>query len=115
VTTTAGNATGAAMIAPPIIIRKTVSFPLKEIPRVYCFDDLGTESSLKYFGNKCSVMAKFLLSRYDLFISKRMLTRITTNLSSNEIEEMYGTRVRSRLREQFNLIAFQFDAKDRRC
>jgi DNA replication protein DnaC len=98
------------------IIRKysTLSF-VKEVPRIYCFDDLGTESSLKYFGNECSVMAEVLLSRYDLFISKRMLTHITTNLNSDEIEDMYGTRVRSRLREQFNLIAFQCDAQDKRC
>jgi DNA replication protein DnaC len=97
------------------IIRKysTLSF-VKESPRIYCFDDLGTESSLKYFGNECNVMAEVMLSRYDLFISKRMLTHITTNLNSDEIEELYGTRVRSRLREQFNLIAFDDNAKDKR-
>jgi DNA replication protein DnaC len=97
------------------VIRKysTLSF-LKEKPRVYCFDDLGTENNLKYYGNDCNVMAEVMLSRYDQFISKRMLTHITTNLNSDEIEDMYGTRVRSRLREQFNLIAFDDNAKDKR-
>jgi hypothetical protein len=97
------------------VIRKysTQSFN-KDIPRTYCFDDLGTENTLKYYGNDCNVMAEILLSRYDLFVAKRMLTHITTNLNSTEIGELYGDRVRSRLREQFNLIAFDSNAKDKR-
>ena len=87
----------------------------KDLPKAYCFDDLGTENNLKYYGNDCNVMAEIMLSRYDLFISRRMITHITTNLNGDEIEDLYGTRVRSRLREQFNLIAYPFDAKDKRC
>lgn len=83
-------------------------------PRTYCFDDLGTENNLKYFGNECNVMAEILLSRYDLFISKKLLTHITTNLSATEIEKHYGNRVRSRLREMVNLIAFEKIAQDKR-
>lgn len=85
-----------------------------DIPGTYCFDDLGIENSLKYFGNECNVMAEILLSRYELFISRQMITHLTTNLNSSEIEEIYGTRVRSRLREQFNLIAFDQNSKDKR-
>ncbi len=84
------------------------------IPIAWCFDDLGTENNLKYFGNECNVMAEILLSRYDLFVSGHMLTHLTTNLNSSEIEEIYGSRLRSRLREQFNLIAFSESAKDKR-
>jgi DNA replication protein DnaC len=83
-------------------------------PRTYCFDDLGTENNLKYFGNECNVMAEILLSRYDLFISKKLQTHITTNLSATEIEKHYGNRVRSRLREMVNLIAFEKIAQDKR-
>ena len=83
-------------------------------PRTYCFDDLGTENNLKYFGNECNVMAEILLSRYDLFISKKLFTHITTNLSATEIETHYGNRVRSRLREMVNLIAFEKTAQDKR-
>lgn len=83
-------------------------------PRTYCFDDLGTENNLKYFGNECNVMAEILLSRYDLFISKKLKTHITTNLSATEIEKHYGNRVRSRLRELCNLIAFDNLAEDKR-
>jgi DNA replication protein DnaC len=83
-------------------------------PRTYCFDDLGTENNLKYFGNECNVMAEILLSRYDLFISKKLKTHITTNLSATEIETHYGNRVRSRLREMVNLIAFEKTVQDKR-
>lgn len=83
-------------------------------PKIYCFDDLGTESALKFFGNECNVMAEILQSRYDLFIHNHMLTHITTNLNSDEIETLYGTRVRSRLREMFNLITFPPDTPDKR-
>ena len=83
-------------------------------PKTICFDDLGTENNLKYFGNECNVMAEILLSRYDLFTSKKLLTHITTNLSASEIEINYGNRVRSRLREMINLIAYDKTAKDKR-
>ncbi|MDE3235477.1 MAG: AAA family ATPase [Bacteroidota bacterium] len=83
-------------------------------PRVFCFDDLGVESSLKYYGNECNVLAEVLLSRYDLFIAHGLLTHITTNLSAGEIEQAYGNRIRSRMREQFNLVAFDKEAVDKR-
>jgi hypothetical protein len=85
-----------------------------DIPRHYCFDDLGVENNLKYFGNECNVMAEILLSRYDLFVSKKLLTHVTTNLSASEIEGFYGHRVRSRMREQFNLISFDARSADKR-
>jgi len=59
-------------------------------------------------------MAEILLSRYDMFIQKGILTHITTNLSAPELESMYGSRVRSRMREMFNLVAFERNAKDKR-
>jgi len=49
--------------------------------KVFCFDDLGVE---------------------------------TTNLNSVELEKMYGVRVRSRLREMFNLITFPKETQDKR-
>ncbi len=82
--------------------------------RNYCFDDLGVETNLKYYGNECNVMAEIILSRYDIFISKQVITHITSNLSATEIESAYGNRVRSRLREMLNLIAFDKDVEDKR-
>jgi DNA replication protein DnaC len=43
-----------------------------------------------------------------------MLTHATTNLSASELEEIYGNRLRSRMREMFNLVAFDKDASDKR-
>lgn len=83
-------------------------------PKTICFDDLGVENNLKYYGNECNVMAEIILSRYDLFISKKLQTHITTNLSASEIESHYGNRVRSRLREICNLIAFDRNIIDKR-
>lgn len=83
-------------------------------PKTFCFDDLGTENNLKYYGNECNVMAEIILSRYDLFVSRKLQTHITTNLSASEIEKQYGNRVRSRLREMVNLIAFSRDVVDKR-
>jgi hypothetical protein len=36
------------------------------------------------------------------------------NLNSAEIEKKYGLRVRSRMREMFNLVAFPADTPDKR-
>jgi DNA replication protein DnaC len=83
-------------------------------PKTICFDDLGTESNLKYYGNECNVMAEILLSRYDIYIAKRIQTHITTNFSASEIETQYGNRVRSRLREIVNLISYDKSTPDKR-
>jgi DNA replication protein DnaC len=80
----------------------------------YCFDDLGTEKNLKYYGNECNIMAEIILSRYDIFISKKIYTHITSNLSASEIETSYGNRVRSRMRQMLNLIAFDKSTPDKR-
>jgi energy-coupling factor transporter ATP-binding protein EcfA2 len=85
-----------------------------DIPRHYCFDDLGIENNIKYYGNECNVMAEILLSRYDFFVTRKLLTHITTNLSASEIETIYGNRIRSRMREQFNLLSFSGNSKDKR-
>jgi len=97
-----------------VIVRYSRKSIYHEKPRVYCFDDLGTENNLKYFGNECNVLAEILLSRYDIFVSFGMITHITTNLNSSEIESFYGTRVRSRMREMFNLVSFSREARDKR-
>ncbi|MEP1095965.1 MAG: ATPase [Cyclobacteriaceae bacterium] len=83
-------------------------------PKIYCFDDLGAENTFKYFGNDCNVMAEVILSRYDLIISHEMKTHITTNLNSSEIQSIYGNRVRSRMREMFNLVSFDSMSRDKR-
>ena len=77
-----------------------------------CFDDLGTEGSKKNFGNSVNVMENIIMNRYDMGVLPWHCTHITTNLSGDEIEEYYGTRVRSRMREMFNMLTLS--GEDRR-
>lgn len=79
-----------------------------------CFDDLGTEVDKKHYGNESNVMAEILLNRYDRKSDLKGKTHITTNLNTTEIGERYGDRVRSRLREMFNVLIFDEKSPDRR-
>jgi len=90
---------------------------------VFCFDDLGIESTGCHYGKECNVMGEILLSRYDLFMQaghsqrnsqRQTKTHITTNLNAKELEARYGSRLRSRMRESYNLISFGKNAKDKR-
>ncbi|MEE9361421.1 MAG: ATPase [Cellulophaga sp.] len=80
----------------------------------YCFDDLGIEPTGRHFGKDCNVMGEILLSRYDSFLNHKIKTHATTNLNAQELEERYGNRVRSRMRQLFNLVAFDKGAGDKR-
>ena len=81
-----------------------------------CFDDLGVEPMGRHYGKDCNVMGEVLLSRYELYLKTKtkVKTHATTNLNAEELEEHYGNRVRSRMRELFNLIAFDTDTRDKR-
>jgi len=75
-------------------------------PKPLCLDDLGLESTIKHYGNETNTIAEILLNRYHLFTTRGMITHATTNLNPDELENLYGNRVRSRMREMFNLISF---------
>ena len=80
----------------------------------FCFDDLGVEPMGRYYGQDCNVMGEVLLSRYELFVNHKVKTHATTNLNADELEGRYGNRVRSRMRQLFNLIAFDQATSDKR-
>ena len=80
----------------------------------YCFDDLGSEQQIKHFGNDCNVMAEVLITRYEQFVENNSITHLTSNLSASEIEGLYGNRLRSRMRNMFNLISFNINSNDKR-
>lgn len=83
-------------------------------PKNFCFDDLGAETTSKYFGNECNVMAEILLTRYDLYKDQGIITHATTNLTADELEATYGNRLRSRMREMFNLFGYDGTSEDKR-
>ncbi|SDX54628.1 DNA replication protein DnaC [Lutibacter oricola] len=84
----------------------------------YCFDDLGVEPTGSHYAKECNVLGEILLSRYELFCNpepkRKIFTHITTNLNAKELERRYGNRVRSRLRQMFNLISFDESSIDKR-
>jgi predicted ATPase len=79
-----------------------------------CLDDLGVEQNIKHFGNECNTIGEILLHRYDLFVNEGIVTHATTNLNADELEDIYGIRVRSRLRTMFNLVSFPEGTVDKR-
>lgn len=79
-----------------------------------CFDDMGLEPIGRYYGTDCNVIGEIMLSRYELFLQHKIKTHATTNLNAEELEERYGQRVRSRMREIFNLVAFDPTTNDKR-
>ncbi|MDT0690919.1 ATPase [Salegentibacter sp. F188] len=84
--------------------------------KFFCFDDLGVEPAGRFYGKDCNVIGEVLLSRHELFLQTKhnIKTHATTNLNAEELEERYGNRVRSRMRELFNLVAFDEGAEDKR-
>lgn len=72
---------------------------------IYCFDDFGAENISKFYGNEINVMEELMQDRYDQFKLSGMKTHVTSNLKDgNLMEELYGPRVRDRIREMFNFI-----------
>lgn len=80
----------------------------------FCIDDLGVEHNIKHFGNECNTIGEIMLQRYDMHVSYGIVTHATTNLNADELEDIYGIRVRSRLRSMFNLVSFPESTKDKR-
>lgn len=78
-----------------------------------CIDDIGTETMGKHFGKEKNVITEVILNRYDNGLPSRM-THVTTNLTANEMEDRYGSRVRDRMREMFNVLEFKVDSPSRR-
>lgn len=80
--------------------------------KIIYLDDVGTEeATVNHFGTKINWFKDFIekyYTRKELF--KNLV--ISTNLNANELEEKYGSRVRSRMREMFNVVDVK--GKDRR-
>ena len=77
-----------------------------------CFDDLGADEKRKYYGDRANALAEILEGRYRM--NRHYMTHITTNLDGEDIEEFYGVRTRSRVREMFNIITFDPSSPDMR-
>jgi hypothetical protein len=86
---------------------------MKDTVKPFVFDDLGTERESMNYGNRQDVMISIMSDRYELFVEHGIKTHCTTNLMSGEdIEKQYGSRIRSRCKEMFNVIDLR--GEDRR-
>jgi hypothetical protein len=75
-----------------------------------CFDDFGTEiesGESSNFGNKKNVLGEIVLRHYALNDDKVFRYHFTTNLNAEQVGQLYGPRVRSRIREMCNIISLQ--------
>lgn len=71
-------------------------------------DDLGSEPMVK------NITREYLFTLLNERISAGKGTVIATNLSTDDLEEVYGERVRSRLADQRRSIVLKFTGKDLR-
>lgn len=71
----------------------------------WMFDDIGTEEIIKDYGNPLDAFERIYHQRY---LDKEKIpfssAHLTTNLDAKKIEDRYGLRMRSRLREMYNVI-----------
>lgn len=92
-------------------VKSSGEYNLTSFNRVL-FDDAGSEqATVNHYGTKINWLKDFL----ELYYTKRQsFSRliVTTNCDFKEIEELYGYRVRSRIREMFNV--FHLKGSDRR-
>lgn len=85
-------------------VKETGSCDLR-LDRITVIDDIGNEPvPVKYYGTEINWFKDFIEMSYLKNVDFRNLI-ITTNLGANHIQELYGYRVRSRLREMFNVIS----------
>ena len=71
--------------------------------KIIYLDDVGSEETVNHYGSKINWFKGFLESFY---LNSKDYSRliISTNLNFDQIQEKYGFRVRSRMREMFNVI-----------
>jgi DNA replication protein DnaC len=77
--------------------------------KIIYLDDVGTEeATINYFGTKINFFKNFIETVYLRNVEKGFgKLIISTNNSFSEIEEKYGFRVRSRIKDMFNIIDLQ--------
>ncbi|WP_448529178.1 hypothetical protein [Raineya sp.] len=77
-------------------------------------DEVGLfdKENLKRYGNNANLVEEVIMHRYERFVWTGVKTHLTTNLTPKQIEQEYGSRVWSRLKELTNMLPLT--GKDRR-
>lgn len=67
---------------------------------IFVLDDLGTTTSINYFGTSVNILEQIILSRYSKFKQNPNFELYgTTNLTTDQLNELIGQRAMSRLTE----------------
>jgi hypothetical protein len=86
--------------------------PKKSEPITVCFDDLGLEdTNSQLYGNKANVMAEVIIDRYEHWRFHSMITHATSNLTLDEVAQVYGDRVMDRINEMMNVVVMAGNSK----
>lgn len=76
----------------------------------YCYNDLGTENTqAKYFGNTINVMEQIFLNTYENRVPF-FHRHVTTNLTFDQVKDLYGVRVTDRIKQCFNVFEIKGDS-----
>jgi hypothetical protein len=69
------------------------------------YDDLGSEpASVKLYGSELWPMLEVVTARYNLWQRTGVLTHFSSNYDLAKIDEVYGTRVRTRIQEMCTVV-----------
>ena len=91
-------------------IRSTGTFAV-DYSKTIALDDVGSEEpTVKHYGSDISWFKDFIESYYLKHTNYSKLI-ITTNCDGDEIERLYGLRVRDRMREMFNVITIKGESR----
>lgn len=76
-------------------------------------DDIGSEpQKVVSFGTELKLIPTLIETRYNLWIEKGNLTHFTSNYPLEALQDLYGKRTVSRLREMCNIV--KYEGEDRR-
>lgn len=75
----------------------------------YCFDDVGTEEvPARHYGETKNIFSEIIQVRYhNSHLVPFNSTHVTTNKDTQEFLDLYGARTYDRMKEMFNVIAFE--------
>lgn len=73
-------------------------------PRSVYIDDLGEEKKETHFGSELEVIEYIIGIRYDNWQSHNHITHATTNGTTGDIQNRYGKRTVSRMKQMFNIV-----------
>lgn len=79
-----------------------------------CFDDFGSEGKITHYGSNYNVMYDIVVRRCQDFVHHKTKTHFTSNMTMQNIRELYDLRIESRLHEMCNIVVLggKLDYKD---